>query len=1642
MPELKHTFTSGRMNKDLDERLVPNGEYRDAQNIEVLTSEGSDVGTVQTCLGNSIISDLVPDNDSSCVGSVVDDKTNSVYYFIAGNSPTEMPRGMAVQINQDLIVEYNSANNTTLPVIVDIYNVHTAITNIVGFTHTVLSTDGLRIGMEVDTQPTSIVGPLPIITAIPTSTTVILSSSIAIGSVNFIAPRVLNFDKDRLITGVNVIDDMLFWTDNFSEPKKVNITRGKQGSIPSPFNQNPANGTTHTHLVVDGETIKNYSTNGITLNPNPLSTTAAPLPPFGIEEYLQEKHITVIKKSPLTPPKLEMYDKINRFNPVATTGYFDWWGSLDGGATIALYPIGTTSVDANSASNGGTMAIFDTTVDFRVDDVLLLTDDAAAAIDANGNPLPFPHEKVKIRLQVISSNSTNSNPTLVQSPSNGNLHVRILDINSNIAQGGNTWYVRLEDNTEPLYELKFPKFGYRYKYEDGEYSAFSPFSETAFLSQKFDYHPKKGYNKGMTNGLKQLFIKDFIPPNIPLDVIEIDILYKESDSPNIYTIRSFKDTDPEWNIDSTGSYKGRFEITDDLIHAVVASNQLLRPWDNVPRKALGQEVTGNRIIYGNYLQNYDLKAVGDVSQYLKPEFKTTIESSAIDEVGIPETSLKSMRTYQLGIAYKDIYGRETPVMTHPSGVAKLNVGKAILNNKFTVQTTTPPPFWADSFKYFVKEVSNEYYNLAMDRWYNAEEGQGADLPNIWLSFPSEDRNKVDDETTLILKKALTDKTVSGSSFVSESPRRKVLAIENEAPDYIKTSWAPMGTWNNGNAAQDIGNFGTAAYDGFPYEDRAYIRITKEEFEKSDFASLQNDKNTILNGGIFDANTALMIRFSDANSSSATSVRISSWYNISNISFNNTGSSTNLAGHYTINIDGSFGNDVDFLALGGTQTNIIANVHVEIAKKTIENKPEFDGKFFVKVEYDGLEQHLSSATKSTAYQNWVVNSNGGTIPVYWMAGGGDTNTSLLACATTYNPNSLLTEPQSMSGFTGSYNANTGTLGPFTDPPREVYYSPPALPEPGGSGSSLHYPYRTSTQWDDWFSINNVGPTGTPLGGTNATHDPYEGWFIDSEPALDRYSMAYGFWGSYYIMAEPGLGADIGQSTINISKVYVDNPSHNTLVDNFLTQEDKDIAEKLNTVGTRFRFASDPEKIVYEIGSTSWDYLWNYDESDVHDTHAKRIRFTIDLIEPFSRTVNNLIGDAKKIGETSPGVQISLSAFAPCDYFQVDPTFNNSSSNSNASESNTTVIEFVEPTVQHQKQDMPTNPAVWETEPKEDVGLDIYYEIGQAYPVNMKDGTEELYIQVGAAFNSILNSNTGVSTNFAIPPIVIGVTGGACDPYPNSDSPPATGVMFNTPMFVTAGDTVSFTNPDGTIVTATVSQDTPPGLPLGSYGICVSSLTHGEKHTLAYYNCYTYGNGVESNRIRDLFNAVTIDKGVKASTTLAEQYKEEERKSGLIFSGIYNSMNGVNRLNQFIMAEDITKDLNPEYGSIQKLHSRDDDLITLCEDKIIKVLANKDALYNADDTKNITASRNVLGYADPFVGEYGISKNPESFASESFRAYFTDKERGAVMRLSRDGLTPISEHGMKDWFADNLSTANKLIGSYDSRKSLYNITLKQE
>ena len=184
-------------------------------------------------------------------------------------------------------------------------------------------------------------------------------------------------------------------------------------------------------------------------------------------------------------------------------------------------------------------------------------------------------------------------------------------------------------------------------------------------------------------------------------------------------------------------------------------------------------------------------------------------------------------------------------------------------------------------------------------------------------------------------------------------------------------------------------------------------------------------------------------------------------------------------------------------------------------------------------------------------------------------------------------------------------------------------------------------------------------------------------------------------------------------------------------------------------------------------------------------------------------------------------------------------------------------------------------------------------------------------------------------------------------------------------------------------------------------------------------------------------------MRVSSIIDTPFKEERRPASLIFSGIFNSTSGINNTNQFTIAENITKDLNPTNGSIQKLHARDTDLIALCEDKCFRILANKDALFNADGNANVTSNSNVLGQTVPFAGEFGISKNPESFASFGFRSYFTDRARGAVIRLSRDGITVISDKSMSYYFNQQLKAVTQpLIGSYDEDTGTYNVRLNNK
>ena len=205
-------------------------------------------------------------------------------------------------------------------------------------------------------------------------------------------------------------------------------------------------------------------------------------------------------------------------------------------------------------------------------------------------------------------------------------------------------------------------------------------------------------------------------------------------------------------------------------------------------------------------------------------------------------------------------------------------------------------------------------------------------------------------------------------------------------------------------------------------------------------------------------------------------------------------------------------------------------------------------------------------------------------------------------------------------------------------------------------------------------------------------------------------------------------------------------------------------------------------------------------------------------------------------------------------------------------------------------------------------------------------------------------------------------------------------------------------------------------------------------------------IEESRIRGGFNNTSVDFSPRAYL-VEDEPNSSILFSSLIYSGIFNSRTGVNDTNVFPVGSDITKSADPANGSIQKLYAEDTNLIVLQEYKVSRALIDKDAIYSAEGGGSVTSSNLVIGVIQPYTGEYGISKNPESFAVYGYRKYFSDKNNNVVLRLSRDGMTEISGYGMKDFFRDELNNIDTdaglgvVRGAYDVYTDQYVISMQQ-
>ena len=221
-------------------------------------------------------------------------------------------------------------------------------------------------------------------------------------------------------------------------------------------------------------------------------------------------------------------------------------------------------------------------------------------------------------------------------------------------------------------------------------------------------------------------------------------------------------------------------------------------------------------------------------------------------------------------------------------------------------------------------------------------------------------------------------------------------------------------------------------------------------------------------------------------------------------------------------------------------------------------------------------------------------------------------------------------------------------------------------------------------------------------------------------------------------------------------------------------------------------------------------------------------------------------------------------------------------------------------------------------------------------------------------------------------------------------------------------------------------------------------------LNVYNCFSFGNGVESFKIDDGLAKPNFNMGARITAVSEQDYKEAHRYADITYSGVYNQESNLNKLNEFNLGLVNFKTLEQNYGPIEVMHSRESNILVLQEDKVSYVLANgKNLFSDAQAGGSIINTPEVLGKQIPRSEEYGISNNPESFAFYGYDVFFTDVKRGSVINIkgesgSSDQLNVISNLGMGSWFRDQfLESKNKInLGGFDPYTKEYVVSVTDD
>jgi hypothetical protein len=1113
---------------------------------------------------------------------------------------------------------------------------------------------------------------------------------------------------------------------------------------------------------------------------------------------------------------------------------------------------------------------------------------------------------------------------------------------------------------------KFVRFSYRYKYEDGEYTVMAPFTQIVFkplneghinnvITSDLDKSDVQDvYSKTVVDIMKNNYNKIDIRIPLPgenyqtnpdanwdnyLNVSKIEILIKESDQDVVKVIK-------EIDVNNNASFTDLVEtmtITNDVAqefyyrhvykftyksekpYKILEDKQITRVFDQVPLRAKSQEISGNRIIYGNFTENYNLPVDDNGKTGINYVIKN-ITKGGSDSLSFRQenkkvykyNSVKQRREYQVGIILSDIFGRQSTVIlsknntdttkspavttdfseNYNNGYSWSNneevFGKSlsimftendIVNSVYNGDITSDDynPYGWYSYKIVVKQQEQEYYNVytnhPADNWNNDSNTHDDILGFTWISLYGNNINKVPrdvDETDEVRE------GVAGSDTLL-FPKVIKRFVDDETLGPIYNNANNLSMLGSDRDPVEVMTIGTA---------REQAILTKED----------RDKDRV-HDFVMSKRNPLLAQVKSIGSKNRTRYIIP----VKAVENNNDDRTILKIGNGdTINPYIRAGQEITIPPIGGLRENKHTSnigkkiIEVQIENSQQENFPELDSKTIMT---NGKEISTDRGDSAMMRVGQFIE----------FLEGDDTGGEVKA-------------PLYVDGSGGTLSSGSNSLkikGQAGADIRDFLFEPFGL---------NNMSFLSNIAQGKQVSVSTEGNV-DGFSTTVAT------LITTSSITLGTGEITPGDNTIYTFVFSPSTDADIPENT-QITFVL----SNTNIVTGNSTTHKRFLSES-NTTATIVEHGDDfnvrrPILQKVELNDNSKKTIMHFDRSVIPFTanHDSGIRQMMALFDPLT------IKSVETITEVEDGVT---------KYYQKIKL-----SHEHEFEANDDII------IQNLEEEpiaVNTGLTVLETQPVES-NLDIYYE----------SSTSGLIRDLHTDF---ISQSKELEISY-----------------------------YNT--FILSGG--------ANLIYSTTENDFVPVEDIGQWH-------------------------VEESRVKGEYNGKSVDFGVKAYL-VDTNYAQRTRGNALIHSGIFNAKTDVNETNQFSIGESITKAVDIQNGSIQKLYAEDTNLIIFQENKVSRALIDKDIIFTQEGQPLTTASKIVIGQVGAFAGDYGISNNPESFAVHAGRKYFSDKNRGVILRLSQDGLTPISDAGMRSFFRDNLQNADRIYGMYDEQKNKYVVSMQ--